>query len=304
VSRAFGGRIPVVHLAALVFAVVSSVVLIRVVPRHGAASAVLVVCATVGCGAVAVLERRARRLGGGLVAVGIAVVMVTAVLTPPNTSNDLWSYGTYGRMVVAHDANPYTAIPSEFPTDPFSKRVSQIWQHRSSVYGPVWIGVASVDAAIVGGSTLGNRLFFQLLAAVAASAILLVVWWRTRSSAALAWLGLQPVFMAIAVNNGHADLLIGLAVLGAALFATRGKGWLAGVVLGLAALVKVTALLGVVGIVLWAWRAKRRRVRSRPPLRPARHCSSASCHSLVTRPPRPRELGSHPHPGVAMERSR
>jgi hypothetical protein len=44
-----------VHLAALVFAVVSSVVLIRVVPRHGASSAVLAVFATAGCAAVAVL---------------------------------------------------------------------------------------------------------------------------------------------------------------------------------------------------------------------------------------------------------
>jgi alpha-1,6-mannosyltransferase len=260
VSHAPATRISVAPYLALVAAVVSSVLLIAEAPRHATTSAFLVVCATAGCGAVAVLERRARRLGGFVVAVAIAVVMVTAVVTPPRTSNDLWSYGAYGRMVAVHHADAYVATPSDFPNDPFSKRVSGIWQHRSSVYGPVWIGVASLDAMIVGGSTLGNRLFFQLIAAVAASIILFVVWRRTRSSAALAWLGLHPAFVAISVNGGHADLLIGLAILVAALLATRGKGWTAGLVVGLGALIKVTALLGVAGIALWAWRAKRWRL--------------------------------------------
>ncbi len=250
---------------ALGIAVAASVWLVRFAPKHTGFTASLVACATAACGVFSVLQRRAsrqgrRRLGGAIVACGIGVVMVVAVTTPNRTSNDLWSYGSYGRMVVAHHVNPYVATPSEFPNDPFSRRVSQIWQHRPSIYGPVWLGVTAVDAWVVGTSPLGNRLFFQLLAAIAATAILVIVWKRTRSPAALAWLGLHPVFGAIAINSGHADLLIGLAILVGALSATRRAGWIAGGIIGIAALIKVTALLGLLGIVLWAWRSRRRRL--------------------------------------------
>lgn len=98
-----------------------------------------------------------------------------------------------------------------------------------------------------------------MTAAAAAIGILVLVWRRTRSTAALAWLGLHPVFGAMAVNGGHNDLLIGLAILAAVLLSSRRRGWAAGVVLGLAALIKITALLGLVGVVLWAWRHGRRR---------------------------------------------
>jgi len=240
--------------------------LVRYAPRHSGGSAFLVVCATGACGAFTLLQRRATRhgsgrIGGAVVAAGIGVVMLVAVVTPNRTSNDLWSYGSYGRMVVAHHANPYVATPSDFPNDPFARRVSPMWQHRSSIYGPVWVGASAIDALVVGTSTLGNRLFFQLLAALAAATILTIVWKRTRSPAAIAWLGLHPVFGAIAINSGHADLLIGLAILVAALSVTHGRaGWIAGVVIGVAALIKVTAFLGLLGIILWAWRTRRRRL--------------------------------------------
>ncbi len=253
-------RLPRGRVVALGCGVLANVLLVALVPRHGPSSVALVVLATAICGGLAIVEGRAPRLGGRLVAAAIVVVMGVAVVTPPLTSNDLWSYGTYGRMVVAHDANPYTATPSQFPHDPMAQRVSAIWQHRPSVYGPVWLGVASADAALVGRSALGNRLFFQLLAALAATAILVLVWRRTRSTATILWLGLNPAFLAVGVNGGHADLVMGLAILGAALCAARGRGWIAGLLIGLATLVKVTAALALVGIVLWAWRARRVRI--------------------------------------------
>jgi alpha-1,6-mannosyltransferase len=246
------------HSVALAASVGASVALVVVAPRHSAWAMTLVAAATAACAAVVLLERRNPRLDARLVAAGIGIVMVTAVATPPHTSNDVWSYGAYGRMVSAYDVDPYTATPAQFPHDPIARRVSAIWRHRSSVYGPLWIGVAAADAALVGTSTLANRLFFQVLAALAAAAALVIVWRSTHRVWVLAWLGLHPVFGAVAVNNGHADLLIGLAVLVAALLALRRRPALAGMLVGLAALVKVTALLALVGLVLWAWRARRR----------------------------------------------
>lgn len=249
---------------ALAVAALASVWVVGFAAKHSPATAVGVLLGTGGCALFTVWHRAARRSGHGSLGVRavvcvIGLVFLVAVVLPNRTSNDLWSYGTYGRMVAVHHVDPYTAEPAQFPRDPFAGRVSTIWQHRSSVYGPVWVAVATLDALIVGSSALLNRLYFQVLAMLAAGALLILVWRRTQEPAALVWLGLHPVFV-VAVNSGHADLLIGLAILAGALLATRGRGWITGVVIGLAALVKITALLGLVGLVLWAWRTRRRRL--------------------------------------------
>lgn len=248
------------HYAALCGAALFSVLLITVAPRHSPMAITFVLGATVSCGAVAILERRTPRLGVRLVAAAIGVVLTAAVVTPPRTSNDLWSYTMYGRIVAVHQASPYATVPSDYRSDPFLERVSPIWRHRASVFGPLWVGYAAADVAIAGSSPLANRLLFQVTAAAAAIGLLVLVWRRTRSTAALAWLGLHPVFGAMAVNGGHNDLVVGLAILAAVQLSTRRRGWAAGAVLGLAALIKITALLGLLGVVLWAWRQGRRRV--------------------------------------------
>jgi len=246
-------------VAALVVAVASTVGLLCFAPRHSNVTAMLTLVTTAACGALTLLELRHRSLGVAPIAVGIVVVMGVAVAVPPHTSNDLWSYGTYGRMVVEYHADPYTRTPSEFASDPIARHVSPIWRHRSSVYGPLWVGVAGVGAAVAGTDPTALRLFFQLLAALAAALTLLVLWRVTRSPVPIAWLGLHPVFVANSVNNGHADVVIGLAVLAGALLAARHRPGLAGAAIGVVALIKVTALLGLVGIVLWSWRARARR---------------------------------------------
>jgi hypothetical protein len=241
------------------FAVLFATLLIAVAPRHSLMSVGLVTGATLACAAFTVLERRSPCLGLGPVVIAIAIVFAVAVAIPPRTSNDLWSYTMYGRTVSVYDASPYQRVPADYPTDPFFGRVSPIWQHRGSVFGPLWVGYAAAGTLVADESPLANRLFFQLTAALAAAAALLLVWRVTRSPIALAWLGLHPVFGAIAVNGGHNDLVIGLALLAAVLLLTRRKPLAAGIVFGIAALVKLTALLALVGVVVWAWRHRDRR---------------------------------------------
>src|SRR5262249_28915388 len=161
----------------------------------------------------------------------------------------LWSYAMYGRTVSVHHASPYEHDPADYADDPFLQHVSPIWRHRSSVFGPLWVSDAAIGTAIAGDSALLVRLWFQLTAAAAAAAALVLVWRGTRSPAALVWLGLHPVFGAIAVNGGHNDVVIGLAVLVAVLLFARRRPLVAGAVVGLAALVKLTALLALVGFV-------------------------------------------------------
>ena len=231
-----------------------------VAPRHGIASTVLVLASAATGSTFAWLETRHAHVGLRPVAVAIGVVLLLAIAIWPQSSNDVWSYTMYGRMVSVHGASPYDHVPADFPADPFDHLVSPIWQRRGSVYGPAFVGYAATLTALAGDSRLADRLVFQLAAALAVAAALLLVWRRTRSPAAVAWLGLNPVFGAIIVNSGQIDALIGLAILAAALLTAQRRGVAGGVALGVASLIKVTSLLALPALVFWAWRRGDRRV--------------------------------------------
>ena len=261
-SPAVGRGRPATRRARLALLALTTALLVTltVAPRHGIASTVLVVAAAAAGGGFAFLEARRPLLGLRPVAAAVGVVLLVAVVIWPQSSNDVWSYTMYGRMVSAHGASPYQHVPADFPTDPFDHLVSPIWQHRGSVYGPAFVGYAATLTAVAGDSRLADRLLFQLGAALAVAAALAVVWRRTRSPAAVAWLGLNPVFGAIIVNSGQIDALIGLAILAAALLAAERRGWAGGAALGVATLLKVTSLLALPALVFWAWRRGDRRL--------------------------------------------
>jgi hypothetical protein len=228
-------------------------------PRHAVASVLLVLISGSLVATLVVLEHRRRRLGLAAVTLAIALTMFAAVLAPPRTSSDLWSYAMYGRMVTVYDKSPYEHVPAEFRPDPFLHRVSPRWRHRASVYGPLFVGVSVLAAWVAGPSALAARLLFQLLAALALTLTLILVWRTTHQLAALIFLGLNPVLVVIVVNGGHNDALIGLALLIASMFALGRRPGAAGALIGLAALIKLTAGLALIGLVLWAWRHQRKR---------------------------------------------
>jgi hypothetical protein len=244
---------------ALGVATVTLVALI-VAPRHNVLSTLLVVISSTAGAGFVLLEQRRPTMGPKPVLVAIGLVMLMAVSIGPHSSNDLWSYTMYGRMVSVHDASPYAHVPADFPSDPFDKRVSPIWQHRGSVYGPVFVAYAAGVTFAAGDSALIDHLLFQLGAALVVALVLWIVWRRTRSPALLAWLGLHPVFGAIVVNSGQIDAFIGLAVLVAALLVAQRRGVAAGVAIAVASLVKITSLLALIGVVFWAWRRHERRL--------------------------------------------
>jgi hypothetical protein len=247
----------------LLAAAAALLIAVTVAPRHSVASTLLVVVAAAASGGVAVREARRPRLGPRPIAAAIGVVLLVAVAVGPRSSNDVWSYTMYGRMVSVHGASPYQHVPADYRSDPFQHLVSPIWQHRGSVYGPAFVAYAAALTFLAGDSRLVDRLLFQLGAALVVAGALALVWRRTRSPAALAWLGLHPVFGAIIVNSGQIDAFIGLAILVAVVLAAQRRGAAAGVALAVASLVKVTSLLALPAVVLWAWLRGDRRVATR-----------------------------------------
>ena len=184
----------------------------------------------------------------GLVPVAVAVALA------PQGSRDLWGYAAYGRVLVTYHESPYVHPPSEHAGDPVIGRMPAVWQHTRAPYGPAFLAVAGVPSAAGVRSALATRLWFQGLAGVAALLGLLLLARAGASPGRLAVFALNPLLAVFIVNGGHNDLLVGVPVLAAAA-AVGGRRWvLAGVALGLAATVKVVALLPLVVLVAWVWR--------------------------------------------------
>lgn len=207
--------------------------------------------------AIALARRTDVPIRSAVVAVALAMTLATAVA--PQGSGDVWSYEMYGRMVVDHHVSPFTHVPSQFKSDPFERRVSSTWRHTPSVYGPAFVVLASVGAAVAGSSALIARLWFQLLAALALGSILVLVWRHTRRAGAVAALGLHPLVVLALVNAGKNDLLVGLAVLAAVIAARSRHPVVGGLAIGVGTLVKVTCGLALIGLVPFTWRQRGRR---------------------------------------------
>ena len=144
------------------------------------------------------------------VAIAIGTAYAISVAAPPRNSHDLWSYVMYGRMVSAHHLSPYSHVPIDFLHDPFLGRVAAGWRHTSSVYGPVFTGVSAALTRVRGRfRTSRARLAFQGLATIGVIATLAVIRRTTRSTAAVAFVGLHPVMVIVIVNGGHNDALVG-----------------------------------------------------------------------------------------------
>ncbi len=220
----------------------------------------LVVAATLAAVAYAVLEGRDSRLGLAPLVVAVGALLAVSVVAPPRGSHDIWSYVMYGRIASVHHANPYVTLPAAFPHDPFVTRVASGWRHTPSVYGATFTAYSAAVTWLAGGSALGARLAFQGLAAGAVVAALVLLWRRYRRPAVVAMLGLQPVVWISVVNNGHNDAVVGLAILVGALLLATGHVRVAAVALALAATVKLTAALAVVGGAIWLWRREGTRV--------------------------------------------
>jgi hypothetical protein len=188
--------------------------------------------------------------------------LVTAVLwalpflvVPPLGSRDVYSYACQGYLYV-HGLNPYEFGVGSLPC-PWLEAVSPIWRDTAAPYGPLFLLISAGVVRLGGDSLVGVVLAFRLVALVGLAAVALglpVLARRCGVPAGRAlWIALAgPLVGAHLLAGPHNDtVMIGLVVAGLAVAAAdrlrpRGVGWgVAGVLLGLAVAVKVTAIVVV-----------------------------------------------------------
>ncbi len=203
--------------------------------------------------ATAVSKRAAQeqrtRVHGGLLFWAILLMTglfsVTMLFAPVSLnlfSQDMISYGLYGRLVVVHHVNPYGVVPTIFPEDTLQSLLSA---KSTTSYGPVWTDI-SVLIALFARESIANTLIgfriIGLIAHLANAALLWVILARlkaeTRLSATLlyAW---NPLMLLFGIAEMHQEIVLVFIILLAILFFQRNSPTIGWVFVLLAALINL-----------------------------------------------------------------
>ncbi|MDQ7908985.1 polyprenol phosphomannose-dependent alpha 1,6 mannosyltransferase MptB [Phytohabitans sp. ZYX-F-186] len=189
---------------------------------------------------------RAGEVGGRALAVTGALWTLPLLVAAPLGSRDVYSYACQG-WLYASGADPYALGPAEGGC-PWVAAVAPVWQDATAPYGPVAIALAAA-AASAGGGLLGTAGLLRLVA-VAGVVLAAVALPRLARScgvepARAAWLGVCTPLVAVhAIAGAHHDALVAGLVLAALAAAPRRPAG-AGLLLGLAVAVKVTAVVAL-----------------------------------------------------------
>ncbi|GAB3685776.1 glycosyltransferase 87 family protein [Angustibacter aerolatus] len=227
-------------------------------------SALVTVLLDVGylVGAIGVLlgwlaARRGEVLPRWAVPAGLAVAAL-AVLVPPLGSADHVNYAAYGR-IAAGGGDPYVVAPIGWAGghDPVTSAVEAPWTTTPSIYGPVATLVQLV-CSLVGGDSLRLTVWVWQLVCLASWVAVCrlatsVLSGPARERAAWLW-PLNPVLLGLLVVGAHVDLLAAALGLGAVVLCAR-RPLVAGVLLGAAVGVKLTAALLGPAVLYALWRS-------------------------------------------------
>jgi alpha-1,6-mannosyltransferase len=211
--------------------------------------------ATAGFG-LALYSAWRQQIGAGTV-LACGLISIGSILTLPVLfSRDVYSYAYEGRLVAVYGLNPYTSTPIDAAQDPLWEVVGPLWVSTPSVYGPGFVALAGGIGRSVEG--IGAQVqAYRWIAAGAAAGTLVLVGRSARSlrprrqAFALAAFGLNPVVLFHSTGSAHNDLLVALAVASALVLVIHDRTVAAAGILALGALVKASAALPLLLLVVW-----------------------------------------------------
>ena len=197
----------------------------------------------------------------GRVSVGaVAVVVVGAhallLLVPLLFSRDVYSYAFYGRIAGVYGGNPYVQTPLDHSGDMLWNFVGWQWVNTPAYYGPAWTSLSAVLSKILPRPIDDVQAYRFISIGASLLTCGVIVWvvhrvWPQRTAFALAAFGANPVVLFHSVASGHNDLLVALGIVSAYALLLSKREAAAVAVLTLAALIKVTALLPLIMLLVW-----------------------------------------------------
>jgi alpha-1,6-mannosyltransferase len=209
-------------------------------------------------GAFLLLLREAFR--GGVSVRAVAAVVIGAHLlllfVPLLFSRDVYSYAFYGRIAAIYHANPYVQTPLDHTGDLLWNYVGPKWVDTPAVYGPGWTSLSALLATFLPKPVDQVEAYRFIAIAASLATCGAIVWtvriaWPARTAFALAAFGANPVVLFHSVASGHNDLLVALSIVLALGLVLRGRALWAIVALTLGALVKATAILPLLLLIVW-----------------------------------------------------
>ena len=197
----------------------------------------------------------------------ILVLVVSAhavlLLLPLLYSRDVYSYAIYGRIAHVYGDNPYLSTPIGFGADPLLELVGPKWVDTPPVYGPAFVSLSAFVARFA-DRPVDHVTVYRSVAIVASLATVSTIaatvrrWRPGWVAVAVAAFGLNPVILFHSVASGHNDVLVALSIVGALALVLRGRELPSIAVLSVGALIKATAVLPLLLLLVWC-------VARRPP---------------------------------------
>jgi alpha-1,6-mannosyltransferase len=206
-----------------------------------------------------VLLRAAFRGGVGLAPAALLVVGAHALLLelPLLFSRDVYSYAYYGRIAGVYGGNPYVQTPLDYPTDALWRFVGPIWVNTRAVYGPAWSALSGGLSTWFAARPSSQVEAYRMLALLASlTTCALIVWtvrrlWPERTAFALVAFGANPVVVYYSVASGHNDVLVALTIAAAFACVVSHREMPAVALLTVGALIKATAGLPLILLLVW-----------------------------------------------------
>jgi len=181
---------------------------------------------------------------------------VAILLLPLLLSRDVYSYAYYGRIISEYRGNPFVETPANYPANDLAKLLSFMWRDTPSVYGSVFVWMAAAITAMFHSLTQDVVVF----RAIAVGATLGTVWFvyrimqiirPDRTTYAIAFIGLNPIVWFHTAGGGHVDALVMLSVAAAIYLLATHRELPATAVLTLGALVKVSAAVPLILLIVY-----------------------------------------------------
>jgi alpha-1,6-mannosyltransferase len=193
------------------------------------------------------LAENGRGIGRAFIIGSSVAFCVWLLFTPPILAKDLFNFASYSKAIAVHGKNPYILPPSAFPRDQVLQYIS--WKGAVSVYGPLFNYLAALTTVIAGKSVVANVIAFKLLAfAFFVGSLFLLddLARRTKKDRrsfmllAAAW---NPLVLIHLVGGGHNDTIMVFFILLGFLLYKKERALLAICSVVLAAMIKSTAAL-------------------------------------------------------------
>lgn len=176
-----------------------------------------------------------------------ALFALIFLFAPAVSSQDIFLYGVYGRMVTVYHANPYVNSPAVLPHNLLRGLIPQ--EAGAAWYGPLWIDVTLPVTLLARDSIANIMIGFRLLGLAAHLVNTILIWAiltrvkpeaRVSGTLLYAW---NPLVLLLGVSEMHYDIFIVLFVLLASFFYQRNAFILSWISMLLAALLNIVCLL-------------------------------------------------------------